>query len=74
MIEKCPDCGAQNPTTEHLLAEYKSLMKAGFNNMFGHNARQACNQVIEMLEQRGITSYETIFGTTYIRRWDLSKW
>ena len=69
MQKKCPGCGCANPTDEHLLGEYRSLLRAGFNNVFGHNARVACNAVVDMLHDRGITEYNTIFGPCEIRAW-----
>jgi len=67
--EKCPACGSVNISTEHLLMEYKEMLKAGFNQMFGHNARKCCNEIVELLRDRDVTTYQTIFGTNTIRKW-----
>ncbi|MFA5377168.1 MAG: hypothetical protein WC455_15560 [Dehalococcoidia bacterium] len=66
---KCPGCGAANPTTEHLLAEYKDLTRHGFGNMFGINARKSCNAVVDMLVMRGCTFYWDIFGKHTLTKW-----
>jgi hypothetical protein len=67
--EYCPGCRAVNPTNEHLLKEYHELLKAGFNNMFGQNARKACNAVIDLLGKRGIKGYISIFGLHKFKKW-----
>jgi len=66
---KCPACGSVNTSTEHLLYEYKEMLKAGFNQMFGHNARKCCNDIVDLLRDRDITSYQSLFGTHTIRKW-----
>jgi hypothetical protein len=68
MTEKCPDCGAQNPTTEHLIKEYLELQKASFGRMFGHNAKAVRTKVAAMLLARGVESIQNIFGTIAVRQ------
>lgn len=66
----CPDCGAANPTNEHLMSEYSSLVKASFNRLFGRAATEALNQVADVLLKRGITEIPNIFGSIQVRRWE----
>lgn len=66
---KCPACGSVNTSTEHLLYEYKEMLKAGFNTTFGYNARKCCNEIVELLHNRNVTTYQGLFGTHTLRKW-----
>ena len=68
--ELCPACGCINPSTQHLVDEYCEMLKAGFNDVFGKNARQCRNQIVDMLLLRNITHIPNIFfGSVKISKW-----
>ena len=66
---KCPACGSVNLSDKHLIMEYKEMLRAGFDRMYGHNARKASNTIVDLLADRGITSYPSMFGTIELRKW-----
>lgn len=55
-------------TTRDLQREYLEGIKAGFNAMFGHNARKFNNLVADELLSRGETEIPNIFGPIAVRR------
>jgi hypothetical protein len=66
-MNKCPDCGAANPSDEHLMREYTDLNKASFNKMFGQNAKRVQAEVARELKARGIHEIPNIFGAIPVR-------
>jgi hypothetical protein len=52
---------------EDLQREYHEATKAGFNQLFGHNARAFGNLVVDELRTRGITQLPNIFGPIEVR-------
>lgn len=65
--EKCPVCHSTNTTTEHLIDEYFSMMRASFGT-FKRNATIAQNEVADMLLRRGVTHAPNIFGPIRIEK------
>ncbi len=65
----CPGCNCHDPSDEHLFEEHRSLRKAGFNKMFGYNARRADNQIIAELRRRGYTHEPNLFGPIELKEW-----
>lgn len=56
-------------TAEALIAEYLAMNKAGFNNVFGGNARAAGNLLAAELLRRGIDSIPNPFGAIPVKPW-----
>jgi hypothetical protein len=54
---------------EALTREYFEYQKAGFDSMFGHNAREFFNLIADELISRGITQLPNIFGPIEVRKW-----
>jgi hypothetical protein len=52
-----------------LLKEYREMLRAGFGQMFGMNARRRCNACVDVLAARGITEAPSIFGPSKISKW-----
>lgn len=52
-----------------LLKEYRESLKHGFNDVFGHSAREETNEIVDILYSRGITSYVDIFGKREVKKW-----
>jgi hypothetical protein len=67
---KCPDCGIENPSIEHLKREYLDLQKHCFGfNLFCNNARKALNQIVDILHAEGIMEIDNLFGAIPVRKW-----
>ena len=54
---------------EVLMREYLEMNKAGFDKVFGANARRRGNEIADELLRRGITEIPNIFSTIKVRRW-----
>ena len=57
----------QTATTEELQREYLQAMKDGFNPLFGHNARQFGNLVVDELTRRDELTVPNMFGAITVR-------
>lgn len=56
-------------STDQLLVKYRSSLKAGFDNVFGRTAREETNRIVDILHERGVFHYTTIFGERLITKW-----
>lgn len=65
--------GLDRMNDDQLIKEYREMLRAGFGQMFGMNARKRCNACVDRLAARGITeiplSPNNIFGPTPIKKW-----
>jgi hypothetical protein len=52
----------QKMTTPVLIDEYWELFRAHFGSMFGRNATEQMNEVVRILQSRGIIKLETLPG------------
>jgi len=55
--------------TNCLVTAYRASIMAGFNNIFGRNARKFTNLIVGELYRRNITTYTDIFGERNITKW-----
>ncbi len=55
-------------TDARLMAEYLELNKAGFNAIFGHNARREQDVITDELHRRNIHEIPNIFGPIPVRK------
>jgi|11_taG_2_1085331.scaffolds.fasta_scaffold70704_1 hypothetical protein len=53
-------------TNDQLIAEYKDLIKHGFNSVFGGAAKSSNCIVISILHDRGVYSYNDLLGEVKI--------
>lgn len=52
---------------KQLVENYHETLRASFDRMFGHNARQYFNLVADELIRRGITEIPNIFGPIQVK-------
>jgi hypothetical protein len=61
--------GLERLDDTRLIREYQEMLRAGFDRMFGMNARRRCNACVDELAKRGITEYQGIFGVSQFTKW-----
>jgi hypothetical protein len=61
--------GLHRYSDELLMREYLAMNKAGFDRMFGMNARRHGNACADALLARGITHVPNIFGPIEVKKW-----
>ena len=65
MDKKFIECMDSN----RLMREYLVSMRHGFNQVFGKNAREECNVIVDELLNRGIMHIPNTFGPIEVKRW-----